>query len=394
MKPPPPLPPRDPPPPNPPPPPFTPFPPGLPPQFGNPIRVFSPLAFEVPEADEDGLFSIKCAVEHCGNGLPVFKSSSRIGIISKINEMAESGVIFQSACAYECSRTLVSHALNLDDFTQLFTTSTFPRALFSYPRLSDKQEVVVGDDTQSANLGTSSTAEGYTQLQEIGRLSRSTMTECGEFIEDRKTIAMHAVWMYNHTEVGMLPVGECVLFLASRNPFQTTLWDSFFEHARRVVSIAHFEHAVPSALSTAAATPRSGLDCNFGYSTPPQGESQDDTTDTTWRACVWWSEFNSDSQDDLACSPDRVRYILNPFKHTHLHCLSQISIPYLSGRLEYNHAQQDAFRTSARLSTLPASLAAPAAASADEYTAASTRREFPVCFGHTSSCFYPNEHLG
>ena len=252
------------------------------------------------------MFSIKCAVEHCGEGLPVFKSSSRIGIVAKVQEMAESGTLYRSACAYECSRTVTSHALSLEDFTQLFTTSTFPRAFFSYPRLSEKQEAVAGDDTQSANLGSTTTAEGYTALQEIGRLAQATMTECAEFIEDRKTIAMHAVWLYNHTEPGMLPTGDCVLFLAARNTFQTTLWESFFEHARRVVSIAHFENAVPSALSTAASTPRSGLDCNFGYSTPSQGESQDQATDTAWRACMWWSEFNSDAQDELACSPDRV----------------------------------------------------------------------------------------
>jgi len=303
--PPPPSPPTPPTPPPSPTPPLAPIPPGVPPQFGDPIRIFSPLALQPPIADEEGLFSITCQVENCGEGLPVFKSSSRMGIMAKIQEMAESGVLYRSACAYECSRTVTSHALGLEDFTQLFTTSTFPSAFFSYPRLSDKQEVVAGDDTQTSNLGSSTNAEGYTTLQEIGRVAHATMSECADFIEDRKTIAMHAVWLYNHTEPGLLPTGNCVLFLAARNSFQTTLWESFFEHARRVVSIAHFENAVPSAISTATATPRSGLDCNIGYSTPSQGESQDDAMDTSWRACMWWSEFNSDAQDELACSPDR-----------------------------------------------------------------------------------------
>ena len=307
-KPPPPSPPSPPSPPPSPPPPATPFPPATPPQFGTPIRTFAPALLEVPAANAEGMFEITCAVDGCGAGLPIFKSSSQIAVVAKMQEMVESGVTTRSACAFECARAVTSHALDADTFVQLFTTSTLTQALFSYPRLSDKQQAVADvEGTDDANLGSTTaqnTASGYVQLNEIARFTQATMTECGEFMEDRKTIAMHAVWMFNHTEPGMLPTGDCVLFLAARDTFQQTLWQSFFEHARTVVDVPHFSTAVPSSDAVAEAVPRHGLDCEFGYTTPVSGESIDQLTDTSWRACLWWSEFTSDPQDELACSPD------------------------------------------------------------------------------------------
>ena len=308
LKPPPPSPPTPPTPPPSPLPPVAPFPPGLPPIFGDPIRVFSPLAFDAPEADVDGLFAITCAVEHCGDGLPIFKSSSQIGIVAKVTAMAESGSLFRSACAYECARTVTSHALGLDDFTQLFTTSTLPSAFFSYPRLSVLQESVLSEAQTDGdgNLGASSqgVTEGtFSPLERIAVEHNLTMQECGVFFEERKNIAMHAVWLYND-DTTELAIGDCSLFLAARSTFQHTLWDSFFEHARRVTTIGHFETAVPNKDHVAVARPPTGEDCNFDHQTFG-GTASAGNTDTTWRACVWWSEFQSDVQDELACSPDR-----------------------------------------------------------------------------------------
>ena len=293
--------------------PLVPLPPGVPPVFADPIRVFSPLALQPPDAEEDGTFAIKCAVEHCGEGLPVFKSSSRIGIVAKVQEMAESGTLYRSACAYECARVVTSHALSLEDFTQLFTTSTLPSAFFSYPRLSPLQESVASEVQTSAsasgddNLGASIEGSERGVFSPLARLASQinmTMEECGAFFEDRKNIAMHAVWLYSDdsTEIA---IGTCSLFLASRTGFQHTLWDSFFEHARRVTTIAHFETAVPNSNHIALSRPPAGLDCNFRHSTVGGAAASATNTDTTWRACVWWSEFQSDVQDELACSPDR-----------------------------------------------------------------------------------------
>jgi len=308
LKPPPPSPPTPPIPPPSPLPPLNPFPPLLPPLHGDPIRIFSPLALEAPDADVDGLFAITCAVEHCGDGLPIFKSSSQIGIVAKVTAMAESGSLFRSACAYECARTITSHALSLDDFTQLFTTSTLPSAFFSYPRLSLLQQSV-HSETQTdgdGNLGASSqgVSEGtFSTLERIAVGHNLTMQECAAFFDERKNIAMHAVWLYND-DTTELAIGDCSLFLAARSTFQHTLWDSFFEHARRVTAIGHFETAVPSKDHVAVARPPAGEDCNFDHRTFG-GAASAANTDTTWRACVWWSEFQSDVQDELACSPDR-----------------------------------------------------------------------------------------
>jgi len=369
-----------------------PFPPGLPPLFGDPIRVYSPLAFEVPEADDEGLFSIKCAVEHCGDGLPIFKSSSRMGIVSKVSEMAESGSLFRSACAYECARTVSSHALSLDDFTQLFTTSTLPSAFFSYPRLSHLQESVLSEsqtdgDDGDGNLGAS--AEGastgtFSPLERIAVERDLTMQECGEFFEARKNIAMHAVWLYND-DTTEIAVGDCSLFLAARSTFQHTLWDSFFEHARRVTTIGHFETAVPSRDHVAFARPPSGEDCDFDHRTAGGAASAATNTDTTWRACVWWSEFQSDVQDELACSPDRVRYILNPFSTpiclAFPKSLNPLPFPCLAGRLQHHHPEQDARRPARGADRVPAAVAATPAAAADRRLAAASGRKLPVRLG-------------
>ena len=280
----------------------------MPPVLGYPLRTFAPALLEVPAANEAGLFEITCQVDGCGAGLPIFKSSSQIAIVAKVQEMVQSGVTTRSACAFECARAVTSHALDTDTFVQLFTTSTLTQALFSYPRLSDKQQVVAdaagADDANLGSTAANNAVSGYVQLAEIARSTHATMAECGEFMEDRKTIAMHAVWMFNHTEPGMLPKGDCVLFLAARDTFQQTLWQSFFEHARRVVDVAHFSTAVPSSEAVAQTTPRSALDCDFAYTTPVSGETPDQLAETSWRACLWWSEFTSDAQDELACSPD------------------------------------------------------------------------------------------
>jgi len=261
---------------------------------------------------EDGLFAISCAVSDCGDPLPVFKSSSQIAIVAKINQLFADGLAQRSVCPFECDRVASSHSLSLGDFSQLFTTSSLGAAQLAYPRLSALQERVDTDAADSANLGASAASQSFSALVEVSRLEGATMRECDLYFEDRKTLAMHAVWMYETAEPTTLPTGACVLFLAARSQQQFTLWSSFFEHARRVTTIGHYETAIPSANHVAIARPASGIDCDFDF-TPPTVASPDDSQRVDWRVCLWWSEFSHDVQDELTCSPDTVRTHRTPF---------------------------------------------------------------------------------
>jgi hypothetical protein len=303
QRPPPPSPPSPPPPPPLPNPPLAPLPPATPPQ--STLRSWGPELTATPEAGEDGRFAITCAIDGCGAALPVFKSSSQVAIVQKISQMASDGALARSVCPFECAREVFSHGLSFDAFSQLVTTSSLGSARLAYPRLSSLQDRVVTAESADAGIGaTAGARNAFDTLEEIGRVEGATMRECGEYVEDRKSIAMHAVWLYDDAQPGLSPTGACALFLAARSQFQYTLWHSFFEHARRVTTIAHFETAVPREEHVAVARPPEGVDCAFDY-VAPLVEIADERRRVDWRACVWWSEFQHDAQDELACSPDR-----------------------------------------------------------------------------------------
>jgi hypothetical protein len=309
-----PSPPSPPPPPPVPNPPLAPLPPAQPP-FAT-LRIWGPELLATPETDEDGRFAITCAIEGCAAPLPVFKSSSQVAIVQKISQLASDGVLARSVCPFECAREVYSHGLGFDAFSQLVTTSSLGSAQLAYPRLSALQQRVATSDLDDAGIGaTAGVAENaFDTLVEIGRVEGVTMRECGEYVEERKTVAMHAVWLYDAADPGLSPTGACVLFLAARSQHQFVLWHSFFEHARHVTTIAHFETAVPSDEAVAVARPPEGIDCAFDY-VVPLVEVVAERNRVDWRACLFWSEFQHDVNDELACSPDRVRCCyLNPFK--------------------------------------------------------------------------------
>ena len=217
--------------------------------------------------------------------------------------MSDDGVFQRSVCTFECDRVVASHSLNFNDFSQLFTTSSLGAAQLGYPRLSSLQrDADSTDDNLGANTDAGA-ASSFSQLVEIASAGGVTMRACGEFFEQRRMIAMHAIWMYEIENPGLSPTGRCTLFLAARSAQQHTLWDSFFEHARRVTAIAHFESALPVREHVAVARPASGIDCDLDYVTPVAA-SVEDARVVDGRVCLWWSEFQSDLQDELACSPN------------------------------------------------------------------------------------------
>ena len=208
--------------------------------------------------------------------------------MNTVRNLVLSGVYERSVCAYECDRAVVSHSLDLNGFSQLQTTSTLADAQLSYPRLTSTQTFSDERPTDSFSI-----------LDALDLHYNMTMRECGEFFEDRKLVAMHAVWLVENVDYS-IPIGTCALFLAARDVTQQTLWNSFFEHARRVTTIAHYATALPEKVAIATSQPASGVDCDptIDPRTLPQGD-----TTTSWRTCVWWSEFATDPTDELACSP-------------------------------------------------------------------------------------------
>lgn len=253
------------------------------------LRTFSPGLNEVPEIDEDETFAVKCAPSACGEPLPIFKSASQVSVVNVVRDLVTDGVYSQSVCAYECDRVTSGHSLNRGDFIQLQTTSTLPSAFFSYGRLSPAQ------------IDVDERPGGFTDLEPMDSVDRLTMAECSDYFEARKRIAMHAVWLVSDSSYTPA-LGTCSLFFATRDQQQLTLWQSYFEYARRILDIGHFDKALPSDSNSALARPPSGTDCRPEL----QGDVGDTGIDShpNWRVCLYWSEFLSDDDNDLGCSPD------------------------------------------------------------------------------------------
>ena len=265
--------------------------------------MFSPNLGEAPALQEDNHFAITCAVEGCGEAFPIFRSTSQLAVVTIVNDLVTAGVYQSSACLYECDRVLSRHALNRETYTQLLTTSTLSASRLSYGRLTAAQDATV--DTRPSSIS------GFALLEAMDKITDVSMEECHAYMEIRKLIVMHAVWLADDTLV-VPATGTCNLFFAARDKHQETLWKSFFEYANSIADVGHFRNNVLSDTGqTAIVRPSSGLDCDPSLQETTAGGGIDDRTE--WRACLWWSEFSHDQQNEYSCSPDRVRYILNPF---------------------------------------------------------------------------------
>ena len=189
----------------------------------------------------------------------------------------------------------------LEAYTQLLTTSTLVGAQFSYGRLTTLQ---VGVDERP------STEAGFQALETVDSIKSVTMEDCHDYVVIRRLIAMHAVWLMEDSALEPA-TGTCSLFVAARDRQQLTLWQSFFQHARSVVDIAHFRASVPVDSAFAISRPSSGLDCDPSLQDSSRASAGGLNARTEWRACMWWSEFTHDQQSEDACSPDQV---CGPFK--------------------------------------------------------------------------------
>ena len=213
-KPPPPSPPNPPSPPPLPEPPRPPRPPAIPPHGESGIRIFSPGLNEAPAQLETNDFAVTCAVEGCGDPLPIFRSTSQLTVVTLVNEFVNTGVYTSSACAFECDRVVSRHSLNVEAYTQLLTTSTLASAQFSYGRLTNSQVGV--DERPGSN-------SGFALLDQADRIEGVSMEECDAYVNLRKLIIMHAVWLAEDSTT-VPATGTCTLFLASRDRKQLTLW--------------------------------------------------------------------------------------------------------------------------------------------------------------------------
>ena len=255
----------------------------------------------MPPIGENGRFAITCAVDGCGDPLPVFETSSQLTIVSMVQDFVNEGIYASSVCAYECDRVVSRHAVSRETFTQLFATSTLAMAQFAYGRLGRTQADVVDERVDAKS--------GFTPLDVFDRVEGVSMEECDAYFALRKLIAMHAVWLVEDDAVSPA-TGACTLFLAARDPHQLTLWKSFFAHARRVVDVGHFEAATPANGDVAVTRPSSGLDCDPSLQSTASAAAGGLNDRFEWRACLWWSEFSHDLQNDYKCSPDRVRFTI------------------------------------------------------------------------------------
>ena len=264
-------------------PPYPPLPPVPPPDEFSGYRVWRPGVLDVPEYDDDlEAFKITCRVARCGQPHLVYASGSQLAAHSFVRELIENGVYSRSLCPYECQRVVRSHGLSDEDEAAIRDGVGSQTAAVQYPGYLD--DPVNG----LATYAHKATAAAFAQTaMPIYKRSGLTMAQCGKEMHDHKILAMHGLWVYNHTTPLAARVGECAFYLVARSTLQLNVWKGFTEYAKEILDLAHMRARVPEQLISAVAAPSKSLSCDEGTS----------------KVCMFWSEFDLDHKTEIGCFP-------------------------------------------------------------------------------------------
>lgn len=264
-------------------PPYPPLPPVPPPDGLTGYRIWSPGILEVPQYDDayDG-FTVTCQVARCGQAHVVYTAASQLSAHAFVRDLIEKRVYSGSLCPYECQRVVSSHGLSLEEEEAVRNGVGSQTASVQYPGYLE--DPVNG----LATYARKATAAGFAQTATpIYKKSGLTMAQCGKEMYDHKILAMHGLWVYNHTTSLAARVGECAFYLVARSTLQLGVWRGFTEYAKEVLDLAHIRGRIPTELISVAAA-------------PPRSVACDETTSTV---CMYWSEFDLDPTSELGCFP-------------------------------------------------------------------------------------------
>ena len=80
-------------------------------------------------------------------------------------------------------------------------------------------------------------------------------------------------------------MGDCGMFLGTRSEIDAQLWRAFYDYARLILKLGHFESFVDSDVKAALVH-----------------SSAEGACDGNSRVCLWWSEFDFDDEE-YSCRP-------------------------------------------------------------------------------------------
>lgn len=279
-------PPPDPPtPPNPPPPrvpPLPPFPPGTPPMEETGPRVWSPGYNQAPEGSDhgsDSFFHLFCGFsESCGGfRTSIFKSASQLAVLETARKMQAQSTYLDSVCPYECQRSVLKHSVSSTNAENLKSGAGLDGEGFLYPGIGD-------DEYGFARFMRADTSRSGTMLHVLHMSHDVSMDECGVIVDRHKLLGPHAVWIISeateHQKAASARLGECGIFLGARSSVDAQLWRAFYDYARFVLRLGHFDSFVDTDIKAALVHTSSEGECDS----------------STGTVCVWWSEFDLDDE--------------------------------------------------------------------------------------------------
>tara|TARA_Y100000389_G_C17471054_1_gene530954 strand:- start:6012 stop:17054 length:11043 start_codon:yes stop_codon:yes gene_type:complete len=292
------------PPPSPPLPPSHPPPqhPPLPPNFpigapGDRLRVWSPIDNALPTQDDDGLYTMSCAMPtSCGGNLvlPLFRGDY-LGVVQISRELQRDAAFDATLCPWECKPRLYEHSLSDTDLENLGNGLGFggliPEGIPANVVSDTSQNGVVIRHAHEI-FGTSDYEDCRTKLM-TGTASTTLHTP-----ESIRSIATGMMGFY-YKERGHT-TGICRGYKVVRSPSQMTLWTSWHAYARSVVRLGHLQKPEVRA-------PR----------VPDEAGPCTNTLDgSSTDACLMWAEFDDDTYN---CRPEHdaqnmLRNVLTPLK--------------------------------------------------------------------------------
>ena len=227
------------------------------------------------------MFRLKCGVEN--HLISFYSSASQLLVLDQARTMMAQGTYFLSSlCPYECTRRIVRFMPNEFDRENLRGGVGLDAEGFAYPGFQDNSQ------SGFARFATSAAPSTSAMLHPLRMARNVSMATCAAIFEAHQLLAPHGVWLRNDDEDSVAAqIGDCGLFLGARSRVSAELWRAFYEYARLVLNLGHFESYVDDDIKAGR--------IHTAYFEPCTDDSS---------VCIFWSEFHLDDEE-YSCRPKR-----------------------------------------------------------------------------------------
>ena len=226
------------------------------------------------------MFRLKCGVEN--HLISFYSSASQLLVLDQARTMMAQGTYASSLCPYECTRRIVRFMPNEFDRENLRGGVGLDAEGFAYPGFQDNSQ------SGFARFATSAAPSTSAMLHPLRMARNVSMATCAAIFEAHQLLAPHGVWLRNDDEDSVAAqIGDCGLFLGARSRVSAELWRAFYEYARLVLNLGHFESYVDDDIKAGR--------IHTAYFEPCTDDSS---------VCIFWSEFHLDDEE-YSCRPKR-----------------------------------------------------------------------------------------